>query len=259
MQRVAAYVMQAALLWGSWIIASYSQRAPAYIASDGQTHDHSLIVDEKGCKLVNLRPHENEAVSWSGACENGLASGEGTLQWFLDGKPNGISTGTFRNGQLEGRGARIAANGDRIEGMFAAGRPDGRMLISYTGGKSFEVQFAKGERLSCSAEEYRFHLMRNALAYKNRVPHLDEAFENRVQGRAVVRLLVAGDNKTIELVESSGAASLDEQAVHMVRRGAEMIRIKSSLVAPSFSIDLPITFSLADPKSATTKDGQISE
>jgi hypothetical protein len=56
-----------------------------------------------GCKVWNPRPIANETISWTGICGNGLAQGQGLLQWYQDGKPNGTFEGEFRDGKLNGR------------------------------------------------------------------------------------------------------------------------------------------------------------
>ncbi len=64
-----------------------------------------------GCKLWNPNPAPGESVSWSGACREGHADGNGVEQWFKDGKP-----------------------GNRIEGEFVSGRSKGRVTITYPDG-----------------------------------------------------------------------------------------------------------------------------
>ena len=53
------------------------------------------ISDSKGCKVANVFPQEDESINWTGACEQGLATGEGKLTWLI----NGIVTDTYE-GQL---------------------------------------------------------------------------------------------------------------------------------------------------------------
>src|SRR5882672_7783115 len=100
------------------------------------------ISDPKtGCKVWNANPKPNEAVSWSGACENGFAAGQGLLQWSLDGKPNGSAEGNFRNGKLNGKGTYTFANGNRYQGDFLDGNFHGKGIFTLPSGNRYEGDF----------------------------------------------------------------------------------------------------------------------
>ena len=46
------------------------------------------IADPKtGCKVWNENPIPNEFITWSGPCVEGIANGNGTLQWYNNNKP----------------------------------------------------------------------------------------------------------------------------------------------------------------------------
>ena len=57
-----------------------------------------------GCGVWNSAPQGDETISWSGACQDGKASGYGVLVWLEDGKIVGRFTGTMAEGKAEGRG-----------------------------------------------------------------------------------------------------------------------------------------------------------
>lgn len=60
------------------------------------------IEDQHGCKHWNAHPQPGESVSWSGACEDGFASGHGELQWFSNNEPASLIVGNLVKGKLEG-------------------------------------------------------------------------------------------------------------------------------------------------------------
>jgi len=84
------------------------------------------------CWAGNPHPQDGEAIYWSGACENGLATGEGTLTWLQNGKITGRDTGTFSGGILTGHGRITAVDGTAYEGEFPGAGvltlPDGRKV-----------------------------------------------------------------------------------------------------------------------------------
>ena len=86
-----------------------------------------------GCQVWNQNPDPspNTAITWSGACAEGTAQGHGTLQWFVDGKPDQRYEGKFRGGQANGRGVLSFTNGARYEGEFRDGRFNGRGVYAY--------------------------------------------------------------------------------------------------------------------------------
>jgi hypothetical protein len=56
--------------------------------SHADTLQPGWVTDSKaGCRVWNPAPKPNENVTWSGACENGYAQGQGVEQWYSDGKP----------------------------------------------------------------------------------------------------------------------------------------------------------------------------
>src|SRR5262245_61361564 len=89
--------------------------APDMIAAPGKA---GWVVDSrKGCWLWNADPQPNETVTWSGACgPDGRATGKGTAEWFLDGKPDGRYEGELRDGKLHGRGVYTWTTGNVYDG-----------------------------------------------------------------------------------------------------------------------------------------------
>lgn len=54
--------------------------------------------------MANPQPQPIESISWSGRCKDGFADGAGIVRWFSGGKSNGITSGTFKQGKLIGKG-----------------------------------------------------------------------------------------------------------------------------------------------------------
>ena len=88
------------------------------------------------CWAANPHPEGNETISWSGACENGLLSGPGTLTWSQNGRISARDEGTFREGRLAGKGKISTADGATYEGDFPGQGvltlPDGRKIRAQT-------------------------------------------------------------------------------------------------------------------------------
>ena len=102
------------------------------------------IADANGCRILELNPLPHETIAWSGSCVNGLADGEGQLQWRLKGVANGTYTGTVSAGQLSGTGVLTYAHGAHYEGGFYANQFDGQGVYTYRGGARFEGDFVEG-------------------------------------------------------------------------------------------------------------------
>jgi hypothetical protein len=78
-----------------------------------------------GCRVVNPHPQPDETVTWSGACKNGFAEGQGLLQWFQSKRPFERYEGEMLGGQMDGHGTLITGNGGRYVGGFHNGKADG--------------------------------------------------------------------------------------------------------------------------------------
>lgn len=97
-----------------------------------------------GCRVWNSNPEPGETMSWSGACQGGLAQGRGVLQWFKDGRPNGRYEGDYRDGKVNGRGVYTWASGTRFEGEFRDDRPDGPGTLTQPNGTVYSGAWTNG-------------------------------------------------------------------------------------------------------------------
>ena len=128
MRRIACHVMTALLVLG----AVEARAAPAWLA------------DKNGCRVWDLSPSPGESISWSGACESGLANGKGVLQWFVGGKPGDRFEGEYKAGHMSGHGVLVAANGDRYDGEWSNDVPSGPGVFVFAAGGRYEGNFADG-------------------------------------------------------------------------------------------------------------------
>jgi len=98
-----------------------------------------------GCRVWNLYPQPGETVRWSGACQNGMANGNGTVEWFENGKPTGRTEGPRVNGKLEGRALSIQKDGTRLEGEFKADKLTGRGIATLANGIRIDATYQDGK------------------------------------------------------------------------------------------------------------------
>jgi hypothetical protein len=95
-----------------------------------------------GCKVWNETPGPGDSISWSGGCVNGLAQGQGTLQWFESGKPTSHYEGSYHAGKMDGHGVFTMANGDRYEGAFKDDEFNGYGIYTWASGERYDGMWA---------------------------------------------------------------------------------------------------------------------
>ena len=111
-------------------------QSPAPDLSGSDTH---WIKDaDKNCWAANPDPEPGESVAWTGECENGLVTGEGTLTWSIKGKVIGRDQGTFKGGELSGHGRITQTGGPSFEGEFP-----GKGVLTFPNGKKVSAQSVK--------------------------------------------------------------------------------------------------------------------
>lgn len=114
------------------------------------------IDDASGCKVKNPQSQPAETIEWSGRCKLGYADGPGVVRWFSGGKPNGMTSGTFREGRLTGRGSvtlphavfsrtyipkgdfrspRVWPFGSRLDGVFSDNKLVGEGIVTEPNGQ----------------------------------------------------------------------------------------------------------------------------
>ena len=121
--------------------------------------------DAYGCKVANPHPQPIESITWSGHCKDGFTDGAGTVRWFSEGRANGVSSGTFRQGKLTGQGyvtmpyadykrsnvgkrdfnfRRVWAPGSRLDGEFLEGQLIGDGIMTKPNGQKVVVNEING-------------------------------------------------------------------------------------------------------------------
>jgi protein TonB len=93
--------------------------------------------------------------------------------------------------------------------------------------------------------QYRIAIIAAAKRYK-RYPRL--ALDNNWEGQADVRLMVGPDGNTVSLSirSRSGYEVLDQQALEMIRKAKPLTPIPPALRGKSFTVDVPVVFSLKE-------------
>lgn len=97
-----------------------------------------------GCRLWGWRPLPEDVATWSGVCRSGRMEGRGVVQWYEHGRPIDLFDGVFRRGKRDGFGRYDWPAGQRYQGMYVAGLPDGQGSVTIEG-----VSFAGIWRRGC--------------------------------------------------------------------------------------------------------------
>ncbi len=117
-----------------------------------------------GCKIWDDAPDPEERMTWSGECVDGMAEGNGILQFFIGDKPAARYEGDMRNGRADGHGINVEPDGGRYEGQWRNNAADG--FGTYTrDGKRYEGTWAKG-CLKQGADEIAVGVTRESCGFK---------------------------------------------------------------------------------------------
>jgi len=170
-------VFAACLLGSSTVFAQSGSETPSMLAPrdlSGPPAPESSISRRytdpvSGCSVRDVNALVADAVTWSGACAEGFASGEGTAVFSQAGKqvmslkahfdegrardgnivatwPDGsIYDGEAVAGRMQGFGLLTTASGDRFRGQWENGRLNGHGLAVWTNGDRYEGGWREGK------------------------------------------------------------------------------------------------------------------
>ena len=103
------------------------------------------IVENQPCQVWNYGEAETyRPLTWSGACVDGKASGEGRLIFIYEGR--GSYRGNMVGGKAHGHGIANWADGSRYEGEFRDGKRTGRGTYTWANGERYEGEWRDGKR-----------------------------------------------------------------------------------------------------------------
>lgn len=108
-------------------------------------NDVTWIADKNGCKVANPFPQADETITWTGKCKNGLADGEGVLEWFIKGKSADRYEGSMKLGWAEGKGTLTRTEGGRYTGEWKRSLQDGDGRFDAPDGSSYAGQWKQGK------------------------------------------------------------------------------------------------------------------
>ena len=117
------------------------------LAEDGRWQK---LENNPACVVWNGNPHEQETVTWSGACANGKAQGRGTEVWryFEDGEwKESKYEGGMKDGKKHGPGVYVWASGNRYEGDYKDDKLHGRGTYHFANGDECEGDWREGKLL----------------------------------------------------------------------------------------------------------------
>lgn len=139
-------------------ILALSMTFPAF----GQPSPPGWIADTgTGCRVWNPFPKADETITWSGACKEGLADGQGILQWFEGGRPAEKLEGTLRDGKPTGHAVTTWPDGERYAGDYQDYRMHGRGIYTFSGGDRYDGEWrddkpnGQGTYASATGELYQ--------------------------------------------------------------------------------------------------------
>ena len=159
-----------------YLLVSFSafaqETSDFFYSNDGQW----VEVSNTNCMVWNSFPKTNETVTWSGDIRDKKAFGNGTLQWFVDGKPTSKYEGEMRDGQQHGKGKgscygtvwtgewaeghcvsncvkKLFDSSSNYQGDHTNGIPHGVGVLIYSNGNSYKGQFEFGKKNGFGEED----------------------------------------------------------------------------------------------------------
>ena len=143
--------------------------APRQSEAAAVNRGHRLSDPKSGCAGFDAHALPVDAITWSGNCVDGLASGPGTMTFSSQGKffeslagdfdhgvaLNGYVKVKFANGssyegdkvaaRKEGTGLLTTVEGDRLQGQWANDRLNGPGVVTWANGDRYEGEWRDGK------------------------------------------------------------------------------------------------------------------
>ena len=106
-----------------------------------------IYAGKADCRVVEHARVSGHTAYWSGACNDGYASGAGALQWSKDGKATERYEGTLSKGLPEGAGIAQWADGSLHEGNYQDGLLQGPAVVIFKNGAKLQGNFERDKRV----------------------------------------------------------------------------------------------------------------
>lgn len=169
MSLVTRMMLATSLICGARGAAFAADAQASQTPAVNATQVHWLSDEQTGCKAPDPDFAEGDDIVWSGACLNGIVSGQGTLTFLNKSQPQVTITGMFANGDLaagkasfawpdgskydgeqvggkfNGRGVFISAQQDRLDGEWKDGALNGHAIVSWANGNRYEGGWLNGK------------------------------------------------------------------------------------------------------------------
>ena len=107
--------------------------------------ENAWIKDNKGCKIANPEPQAEESVTWTGLCVDGMAQGEGILQWFEKDQATARYEGILDKGWANGQGELKMPGGIHYKGEWKDSRENGQGRLDWPDGSWYEGEWRDGK------------------------------------------------------------------------------------------------------------------
>jgi hypothetical protein len=141
--RIAGRSTPARLIW--LLAGLIASALPGRWAQAAPEEDAQWIADKQGCKVANPFPRAGESITWSGACKNGFANGEGVLQWYLNGQADDRYEGNLDMGWAAGHGVLSRSDGSKYDGDWKESNQHGNGRFEAPDGSWYEGQWKMGK------------------------------------------------------------------------------------------------------------------
>lgn len=106
-----------------------------------------LVEKNRGCLVWNGYPEPGESATWDGACDGeNRVTGQGKLEWTLNGQPNGYYSGERKDGKANGYGINFWRNGDHYEGYWRNDVPHGEGTYTWANGSGYQGRWVDSKK-----------------------------------------------------------------------------------------------------------------